>query len=505
MFFDDKKQETRLEHILSKYAKLANSNPQALLSLLPNKEYWRFFVDGARHQSARGIRKSFIKAHGEAALMDETFLSMTLNDYNDKHEPLFLLDGETVNINQLLTDKLWLTNKEYKKFVICNLRSGEATIRDILQLDQAWVAFEINEPHYLSSVLIAFLNIRHSNETLSVEFVRKAHALLGSTVKGTNYDNSYDEKPGKFRKTQLYAYGLTPVNTSSSGIAEMLNRKNKSHAFIFTINIDLSYRRYRVTINQNSIHNYLNNRDFSAIVSVDENGNPSSRNLDLENSMLDITMILLFRLICEAKTSDKISKLIYSLITESFDFASLYPLVSIRQVSCEMRYAYLVPTFHTRQFYEQTLQKLIVEYLINIERANLQLDKLRIIVTFTQQCEQLHPFYDMNCRLFCMVLLNHLLAQNGFPYAIQADPNRFDMYSIDELIDDILTGMKKTFELIENKAVNNIDTQVVLDALKSSSAHQATFYAEFNKTLEMIDNTMNAQKLQLHSTPTYYN
>lgn len=505
MLFEEKKQERRLEHVLKKYAKLANSNPRKLLSQLPKKEYWRFFIDGIRQQSARGIRKALIKAHGKEMLMDDAFLSKTINEYRDEYEFIFTIDDEPIIFDQFLAYKLYLSKSEYYAFLKIYLDSGMATMRDVLQLDQAWVAFEINEPHYLFSTLKAFLAIQHSKEELSVELVKKTHALLGATVSGTNYDGHSRNRPGEFRNTQLYAYGMIKDNTSLFGITEMLKRKNKANVFIFTINSDAYYQRYRVAINHHTISNFRKHGDISAIIPVDENGNPEWKLIDAKEDLFDQVIVNIFTLICEAKSREEIAALIYSLINGTFKFSQFDLALPLMHLSFEMRYAYLVPEDNIQSFYEGKLQQLIDNYSIDIERANSQFEKLRVIVTFTQLCEQLHPFLDMNCRLFCMVLLNHLLAQNGFPYVIQADPNRFDLYSIDELIDDMITGMQKTFELIEKKAVYGVDTRLVLKELKESPTHRSTFYAELNETLAWLEETLKKPAPQSTSTPRYNN
>lgn len=510
MLFDENKQQRRLKHILTKYAKVAKSDPQQLLSCLPKEEFWRYFIDGRLQQSTRHLREAFVDKHGEVLLQDERFLSLTMKEYVEKYNrindyfPNFPnWHDELPHLDRFLAKKLFLSQKQYQMFLANNLNAGNATIRDVLLLDQGWLAFDIDEPHYLASVIKAFFTMMQSNEELSVDLIKKTHALLGEKIRGTNYDN-IDIKPGEFRNSPLYAYGMVDLNASLRGITEMLARKNKSHAFIFTIAGNRSYRRYRAPIDRDSLDQFHKHKDISVIVAVDENGNPYS-DIDPDDCRFDRAIVELYTWICATKSTDELAALLYNLITNNYPLAKLSSESEFRRLECEVRYAHLVPSNNIQQFYETMLQELIDCYLVVIESVYTPYDQLRVIITFVQQCEQLHPFYDMNCRLFCMVMLNYLLAQNGFPFAIQIDPNRFDLYAIDELIEDIITGMKLTFDLIEKKPIHGVDTEQVLNALKISPTHQSTFYAEFTATINMITELSNAPPQHKAPHPNYRN
>jgi hypothetical protein len=75
---------------------------------------------------------------------------------------------------------------------------------------------------------------------------------------------------------------------------------------------------------------------------------------------------------------------------------------------------------------------------------------------FIKNFSQLHPFEDCNTRTFCMLLLNHLLMKNGFPPAILDDPNRFEFYSINEILHEVIQGMENTMALLQKGALYNI-------------------------------------------------
>jgi Fic family protein len=105
----------------------------------------------------------------------------------------------------------------------------------------------------------------------------------------------------------------------------------------------------------------------------------------------------------------------------------------------------------------QTIPKKIQETLDNLYK---QLDtipddhhaadlKITTIVSAIQELEQIHPFRDANCRTFCLVLLNSLLMQQGYDPAIIDDPNKFDGFSVEELVETIKLGMVETRKLVE--------------------------------------------------------
>lgn len=501
MLFDEDIQKRQLKRVLDKYKEIANANNSLLLYLIPKEEYWRFFIDGVRQQSTRGIRKGFVQALGEETVSSIEFQSLTINEYiheyQNKRNILFTKKGKKKTIYQFLQYELYLDESQYFQLLALNLAGGRATIREVLLLDQAWLAFGINEPHYLMSVFKTFFTVAQSNEELTVEFIRKTHALLGEDVRGTNYDRDY-LKPGDFRDTPYHAFGLARSNSSVDGITEMLDRKYKVHNFMVSVKDKSSKARFKMILNHQTIHELKKNHIIPEVIRYYSDGLFNNSSLDPDNNPLDDVLLELVSKIAGTKTNKALAELIYSLINRTYVFPK-------DTYICVINYAYSSPDIETQLFYESTLQLLIEDYYDNLKRAKSDLGRLRVIVTFIQRCEQLHPFGDMNCRLFCMIILNDLLSKNGFPYVIQPDPNRFDLYSIDELIDDMITGMKKTFELLEKNIVNGVDTEHLLKALESSPRYEFTFYAEFNKALKVIDAVTATPSITRAKQPNYNN
>ena len=58
--------------------------------------------------------------------------------------------------------------------------------------------------------------------------------------------------------------------------------------------------------------------------------------------------------------------------------------------------------------------------------------------------------------------------RNGFPPAILSDPNRFDLFSRNELLNEILLGMENTFTLINKNELYGVNTANILTRIQNS-------------------------------------
>lgn len=96
----------------------------------------------------------------------------------------------------------------------------------------------------------------------------------------------------------------------------------------------------------------------------------------------------------------------------------------------------------THEEIQYKVTELINHYQYKIQQALNDDEKLEAIIILIQSIERLHPFLDGNCRTFCMLLLNRELILNGFPPTMLDNPNRFDLFSINELKDEIRQGWK---------------------------------------------------------------
>ena len=108
------------------------------------------------------------------------------------------------------------------------------------------------------------------------------------------------------------------------------------------------------------------------------------------------------------------------------------------------------------------LQEICDEYNKNILQSKDSTQQLEVIVKCVRQIEWLHPFHDGNCRV-AYILLHRLLLQNGFLPAMLCDPNRFDGFSLEELIKDVQEGCKNTEDFCKNveHTIFSCDTKII--------------------------------------------
>lgn len=95
------------------------------------------------------------------------------------------------------------------------------------------------------------------------------------------------------------------------------------------------------------------------------------------------------------------------------------------------------------------MQDIVDHYNEKITTAETEDEKLRIIVAHVQAIEQLHPFNDGNLRT-AYILLQRLLIQNGFLPAMLYDPNFFDGFDVDTLVEMVKEGIENTRRIIND-------------------------------------------------------
>lgn len=89
---------------------------------------------------------------------------------------------------------------------------------------------------------------------------------------------------------------------------------------------------------------------------------------------------------------------------------------------------------------ERTVNLVLSTYNDEIYRATTSEDKLNAIITMVSELERRHLFTDGNARTLVMLVLNRELVKNGFTPTILENPNRFDLFSRDELKAEIAVG-----------------------------------------------------------------
>jgi|GEM_PF-5924496 len=97
---------------------------------------------------------------------------------------------------------------------------------------------------------------------------------------------------------------------------------------------------------------------------------------------------------------------------------------------------------------DEKIEGKISQYKAELHDSTTALDKLKAIIRFIITLERMHVFPDANCRTFCVLLLNRELIKNQFSPVILEDPNRFDGYSVDEMVIEVLNGMHSFQEVL---------------------------------------------------------
>lgn len=90
----------------------------------------------------------------------------------------------------------------------------------------------------------------------------------------------------------------------------------------------------------------------------------------------------------------------------------------------------------------QDVRKTLQNYNLELTRARTPDEKQNAIIKMVSSLERAHIFTDGNARTMVMLVLNRELVRNGFTPVILENPNRFDLFSIEELKTEVSVGMQ---------------------------------------------------------------
>lgn len=478
-----------LELILEKYEKIADSDPHKLRALIPPQEIWRFFVEGRLQGSVRQWRSYLARLLNYSDV--EVFSELTLEEYFKQFEPEHCLEKS----------RLFKGLNSCDFTIICNFLLQRENLRmitlgDLLAIDKAWMVYEENEPGYLSALYTAFRASFSFEGKIALEDILKIHGLVGSAVKGSYYsDNHFEtrESIGSLREVCSHSYGLVASNSTPRGLQQILNQGLSYKYFSIRVEQDieqdkLSFEFFIKTKTASLVHGWMTIND--------------RHRCEFDASTLD-------NLKDEAKLRFYVAKAFSELRTDKRDpkdfFRSVSSMAHVIQEACRKskdyhgKYSPLVELLcqiqkdnssfisgenidcwavyrsiqekkeGVREGLTELMNEALSIYHTRIQAASTQKEKIYAIVQLVQDCEQIHPFLDFNCRSLCIILLNILLRQQNLPLAILGDPNRFDAYSTEELYQEVLTGMENTFELIEKGELFNLSTESLFSELKNKA------------------------------------
>lgn len=441
-----------LQNVMSKYAKLAESNPRKLRELLPAEEVWRLFIDGTVQRYGNIVTSKLKKQH-------VNILSSIADISVVGH------GGEEVALRDALSEMGWDISEKAAKTI---------TIRELFLLQRGWYGFEQTEPGYLQAMYSAFQDIFKIESKLSVDFIERLHDVAAKDVKNTQFDDDEENRRGELRQCSSMDFTLRKNNLSREGMKELINRvgseKDESAIMLGVVFYDDDQSDEGVLrINKDSLRDikkYIDQRNDEKAhgIRVQQNFPLAKYFLYVKDKKEFMGRLangdrysLLDNL---AKSSEEISEYIYSLA-----FDRQHGVVCVSQQHGD-----------AQAILRSQLNSMIAVFDAAMASASNPKEKINHIVRFIQDAIQLHPFGDCNCRVFGMLLLNHLLLQHGFPLAIMHEVNHFGAYSRDELVVDVIKGMQNTFDLIEQKQLFGLETQDVLRVLTKAGNDSLSYF-----------------------------
>lgn len=401
-------------------------------------EIWRYFIDGFR-QAKDDRFDSIIKLMNEILdTLPAEQKSITTKDLIEWNKIWIekKRNNSSITVDQILPEeikgeelreKLGKLVTKYTYFAYTQMgldKDIDIPLERFVNQAKAYMPFEFREPGYTLAVIKSFVASLKPDRKLDVESILKVHSEVTSGVRNTGYDDVYHEyKKGQFRSGSIEYYGLSENNSSQHGIEHILKKMWYGGYPYAQIQIGGFSKKSKSNVNSKTLK---------------EEAIKAKINISDEKEVQDFL----------AKKAEIIYKQnIDPNRSEEFEGKSAR-FESVIEGNKEKSVSDVIKIELSN--YISTLEK-------NLKEAKNSDDKLNAIINFVQDCEQLHPFNDANCRTFCMVILNPLLIQNGFLPTIQLNPNRFDARHPDEIRVDLIQGMQYTAQLISRGSTEELE------------------------------------------------
>lgn len=451
----------RIQKILSFIALNYHGNPYELLNAVPSHEIWRFFINGheqhhgyvyeATYQQIYNERSKIekllhIKLFGKSPLLKR----VALQEYNRKGA------WENSAFRRALVKGAW--GRETDKRWYLTEEEAKQTVGEIINKDRGWVPYDKREKNYLLSMYTAFQEILAFQATkeptdLSIDFIKSLHNKAMDKTEDTEFDKGSINKKGEIRAT-FSNFGLTGDTCSVQGLKDFLKK------------IEIQSENKEI-------------QELSILLKKSEKASPDSKEFsELKDKIMLREKGPFLTIILDSNELDKkiiLNALNYKEIKQEIEKQQKDFFALILSGDKKLGSDFLIPQGEeTQKEVTQAFEKLILNYNHAIKKTENVLEKLDVIIQFIQDSEQLHPFLDGNCRTLCMLLLNHLLLQHGFPPVILDDPNQFDCLSLQELRQKVICGMENTIELIKKGFIYDIKTKEIL---KSLSQEEKDYFA----------------------------
>lgn len=310
-----------------------------------------------------------------------------------------------------------------------------------LDSDYNWWHFDLKEPGYLGGVISAYRYLLDQLDakitTVTIDMIKEVHKRC-SSARGTNYHLGGQEKPGEFDQKFLSPEQL---QHRVQDLRLLTKHFNPQYEYLDSI---------KLTNKNNASENGL--RQFLA----------------MKSRYLPVFINPLYNVRCDSKDPIKY-----------FEQGGNFLMFRVKPKEGD-----------AIEFLNQTIEK----YLATLNQTlgnpkTTAKDKLFAIIDFTQDVSLTHPFYDLNTRTFVMNIFNFLLMAHGFPPAILIDPNRFEGYSRDELLQQTIEGMERTLKVAKGEKISLLTTQEIT-ALATDS-----YRKYFEEVIKILDPQFTLDKM----------
>ncbi len=295
--------------------------------------------------------------------------------------------------------------------------------------------WESSEPGSIKGVLNAYsfvIPFIKQKKRFELDDIMHIHSLC---IKGV-IESRLTEPLEELRRGYTVAFGIEPGTCSESGLRALAKEHEKYPYRIQDISVDQSEAERFDCLEQlvKGPEQFFNFFSY--------NGNLSKEEIDEFEVLASKVDSKGAGFIEDATKVCRVSGGAYMLQVDYALAESLYQMYKppVRYLELKKKYQLNLT---------EEIQKILIEAYEIIEAHVSEDEKLTAIVKAIQRLEHLHPFYDGNCRVFCMVILNVLLMQVGFPPTLIDNPNKFDGYSVDELAILIRKGMQRTIKLCD--------------------------------------------------------
>lgn len=297
-------------------------------------------------------------------------------------------------------------------------------IDGVEQQSKGWQGFLDREPAYLDSIFsAAAIAFTHIEQPLNVALLRNLHSAATKNVFTTGrraeFVGRFRDSIVRFNGLNTWRDGHPSNNVTHEGLTELLIKIE--NGFPVAVGCDTKSGK-KVVINTQNIASFKHSlKQFIDQLELD----PKTNSVPEEKDHAPLT-------------NEQLAQKILAQRGRQFYLKTNNEITSI----------------------ESALLRTIDHFNLIINKAEHPDDKLVAIVSCVQDLEQIHPFLDGNCRVFCMLVLNRLLLQNGFLPVILPDPNCFDGNSVKQLVTIVKQGMLATQTLIQGaKRVFGTSTQ----------------------------------------------